>query len=121
MEKLLTDKKKYYICAVLGVVILLSSVFMKTLEEHHSYRPMICYNNELYGETNNLQQFLPNDFIEVGRIKRKISNIMPMEHTNFVSNNLDVGTGLFSSSNNLQSIYVKLDNQKYIEYTLICD
>ena len=59
--------------------------------------------------------------IEVGRIKRKISNMMPMEHTNFVSNNLDVGTRLFSSSNNLQSIYVKLDNQKYIEYTLICD
>ncbi|MEY8365174.1 hypothetical protein AALA22_05915 [Anaerovoracaceae bacterium 41-7] len=121
MEKLLANKKICYICIILGVAVLLSSVFMKTLEEHHSYRPMLCYNNKLYGETNNLQQFLPDDFIEVGRIKRKISNMMPMEHTNFVSNNLNVGTRVFSSSNNLKSIYVKLSNQKYIEYMLICD
>ena len=90
-------------------------------EGRYEYRPMVCINDQIYGEDGTSVKELPKGFAGIGQIKEKVSNVHPMIKRNYVSNNLKVGTRIFSNLDNPNEIYFKIDDSKYVKYLRIIE
>lgn len=85
-------------------------------KEIYGYKPMVCINNRVYGEIGIALESLPEGFKLAGTVKEKVSSLEPMVERNFAANMLDVGTGIFTSEENPDEIYIKLEKSKYSKY-----
>ena len=101
---------------LLGVAIVYASIHQ---EETFTYRPMICYDDKLYGEDGIACKEIPTGFFFEGEIEKKVSSLEPMVHQNFVSNGVDKGVRIFASKTDKEKIYAELDKAVYMEYELI--
>ncbi|GAA4296903.1 hypothetical protein GCM10023142_36110 [Anaerocolumna aminovalerica] len=90
--------------------------------ELSDYKPMIYVQDNLYGETSDVVDALPDETVYIGTINKLVSQSEPMVHENFTSNTLPEGSELYYNESDPDVVYVKLPdtNQvRYSKYTII--
>lgn len=85
-------------------------------KEIYVYKPMVCINDRIYDDVGTGVESLPKGFVRAGEVREKVSDIEPMVEKNYASNTLDVGTEIFTSKENPDEIYLKLDESKYAKF-----
>lgn len=101
------------ICVIFGVFM---SDDPFPAKEIYGYKPMVCINDRVYGEIGAVTKSPPEGFKLAGTVKEKVSSLEPMVERNFTANMLDAGTEIFTSEENLEEIYIKLEESKYSKY-----
>ncbi len=90
--------------------------------ELSDYKPMLYVQDNLYGETSDVVDALPDGTVYIGTINKLVSQSEPMVHENFTSNALPESSELYYNESNPDVVYVKLldTNQvRYSKYTII--
>lgn len=85
-------------------------------KEIYGYKPLVYINDRVYGGIGIVETSPPEGFKLAGTVKEKVSSLEPMVERNFTANMLDVGTEIFTSEENLEEIYIKLEESKYSKY-----
>lgn len=85
-------------------------------KEIYGYKPMVYVNDQIYHDIGIVVQTLPEEAVLAGEVKEKVSNVEPMVERNYVSNSLEEGTEIYTCKDELDEIYLKLDESKYIKY-----
>lgn len=101
------------ICVIFGVFM---SGDPFPAKEIYGYKPLVYINDRVYGEIGIVETSPPEGFKLAGTVKEKVSSLEPMVERNFTANMLDVGTEIFTSEENLEEIYIKLEESKYSKY-----
>ena len=71
------------------------------------YRPMVYFDDKLYGETASFSTKLPDaDFELVGEVLIQGKQHEPMKHEEGYSNSLPVGSGIYAADTE-ETIYIK--------------
>lgn len=86
------------------------------------YRPMLYVQDNLYGETSDIVNSLPDDAVYLGSIERVVSQSEPMIRKNFTSNVLGKGCEIYGDKATSDTVYVKLVNisaEQYSVYVII--
>lgn len=101
------------VCLIFGAYMSQQPVLQ---EGKYGYKPMVYINDRIYGDIGIVVKSPPEGFELAGEVKEKVSSLEPMVKRNFAANMLDVGTEIFTSTENLKEIYIKLEESKYSKY-----
>lgn len=90
------------------------------IDQKWDYRPMISKEDYIYGDTGKVKNTLPEDFIYLGIVEKKVSQTETMVKgkTFFVSNSLPVDTDIYGHDQLDEVIYADY-NGSFIRYELI--
>jgi len=120
--------RKSSFCFIIGVIILpiLITGCTNQLEDINNtdhkwdYRPMISKESYIYGDTGEIKNTLPEDFIYFGKVEEEVPQTEPMVKgkTYFVSNSLPVYTHIYGHEQLEEIIYLEF-NDSFIKYELI--
>lgn len=91
--------------------------------EHNTlsdYKPMLFVQGQLYADTGNVIQSLPSEIVEIGEVKKLVSQNEPMLEDEFTSNTLPIGSLIFSNESNFNIVYIQLEGKDdYLVYELL--
>ncbi len=117
-----------FFCYIVGLIILSISIVgcsnqlgnNDDIEKQWAYKPMISKENYIYGDTGRLKEILPEEFVFLGKVEDRVSQIEPMvkRKAYFVSNTLPINTGIYGNEQLEEIIYAEY-NGSFIRYELI--
>ena len=117
-------KMEFFLMSMFMVLLVTACSYGKgtTENELSDYRPMLYVRDNLYGQTADVVNTLPDIAVSIGAIEKVVPQNEPMVQENFTSNTLQTGSKIYFDETTPDIIYVKLidaTEEKYSIYTII--
>lgn len=96
---------------------------MKEETPQTDYRPMIFFDNTLWGDTGKSIEALPEGFTKTGTIEQTVSQTEPFVREEGMSNTLPQGTAVCTDSDVGDKLYAAFESEGggtvYLEYVVL--